>query len=105
MPPASLVRLNAASIPSFIWRPSSLAAPESGPTIPNLISLSVTPWTEEVAVAVGGRGAVGAVAAAADGGPITPHRGVELPRPSDRSRSENCRSAVFQRTLPELRSV
>src|SRR5689334_1868672 len=44
-PPASLARLKAVSMPSFIWRPSSLDAPEKGATIPKRISLSVTPWT------------------------------------------------------------
>ena len=32
-------------MPSFIWRPSSLAEPENGATMPKRISLSVTPRT------------------------------------------------------------
>src|SRR5262245_20385759 len=42
-PPRALVALNAASMPSFIFWPSSLAAPLNGAEIPNRISLSVTP--------------------------------------------------------------
>ncbi len=65
-PPASLTRLKAVSMPSFIWRPSSLAGPENGAAIPNRISRSVMPRT-----ARGGPpariGAVGVAAAAADG--------------------------------------
>jgi len=37
-PPASLTRLKAVSIPSFIWRPSSLAAPVKAADMPNRIS-------------------------------------------------------------------
>src|SRR5262249_61130740 len=43
MAPASLTRLNAVSIPSFICRPSSLAEPEKGATIPKRISLVLMP--------------------------------------------------------------
>src|SRR5215471_5322479 len=44
-PPLALATLNAASIPSFIFWPSSLAGPVNGAEIPNRISLSVTPRT------------------------------------------------------------
>src|SRR5476651_2132349 len=44
-PPLALATLNAASMPSFIFWPSSLAAPLNGAEIPNRISLSVTPRT------------------------------------------------------------
>src|SRR5882724_4520579 len=87
-------------------RPRSRAAPENGRTIPNLISLSVAPCTAEAgAAAAGGSGAVGAVAAAAEEGPITPDRLELLPRPSDFSRLENCRSAVLQSILPKLTTL
>src|SRR5215831_10556479 len=90
------MRLKAVSIPSFIWRPSSLAEPENGATIPKRISRSVTPRTFEAeprgaagatpgvtaatvaggAAAAGAGGAVaaatGAGAATAADGPITP---------------------------------
>src|SRR5258708_37633942 len=72
-PPASLIRLKAASIPSFIWRPSSFAGPENGAAIPNRISRSVTPRTCGPAAATA-TGAVGAVAAAAEDGAITADR-------------------------------
>src|SRR5665213_1775465 len=42
-PPPALATLNAASMPRFIFWPSSLAAPLNGAEIPNRISLSVTP--------------------------------------------------------------
>src|SRR5262245_26408692 len=42
-PPRALAALNAASIPSFIFWPSSLAAPLNGAEMPNRISLSLTP--------------------------------------------------------------
>src|ERR1700752_2082799 len=42
-PPASLTRLNAVSIPSFIWRPSSRAEPAKGAAKPKRISRSVMP--------------------------------------------------------------
>src|SRR5215831_14817081 len=45
MPPKSLMRLKAVSMPSFIWRPSSLAEPEKGATMPKRISLALTPRT------------------------------------------------------------
>src|ERR1700722_4338209 len=48
MPPVSFARLNAVSMPSFIWLPSSLAAPVNGAEMPNRISLSVTPRMGEV---------------------------------------------------------
>ncbi len=102
------MRLKAESIPSFIWRPSSRDAPEKGPTMPNLISLSVTPRAVEVetgAAAGGGRGAVGAVAAAAADGPITPDRLVPLLIPSERSSSAKLRSAVLQSILPKLTTL
>src|SRR6266436_4555082 len=57
-PPASLARLKAVSMPSFIWRPSSLAGPENGATMPNRISLAVTPRAVEVGTGCG-TGAVG----------------------------------------------
>src|ERR1700716_3677292 len=60
-PPASLTRLKAVSIPSFIWRPSSFEEPEKGAAIPNRISRSVMPRTAGPT----GTGAVGAVAAVA----------------------------------------
>src|ERR1039457_6041811 len=44
-PPLALATLNAASMPRFIFWPSSLAAPLNGAEIPNRISLSVTPRT------------------------------------------------------------
>src|SRR5476651_843746 len=44
-PPLALATLNAAVMPSFIFWPSSLAAPLNGAEIPNRISLSVTPRT------------------------------------------------------------
>src|SRR6516165_3125166 len=44
-PPLALATLNAASMPIFIFWPSSLAGPVNGAEIPNLISLSVTPRT------------------------------------------------------------
>jgi hypothetical protein len=47
MPPLSLIRLNAVSIPTFIWLPSSLAEPVNGAEIPSRISLSVTPRVVE----------------------------------------------------------
>src|SRR6266436_3935761 len=99
MPPASLARLNAVSMPSFIWRPSSLADPENGAETPNRISVSVIPraaamlvaadiggsrpvadWAEgRVATArsgtggaAAGGGTCGSVAARADGGEKTP---------------------------------
>src|ERR1700741_4772062 len=73
-PPASLARLKAVSMPSFIWRPSSFAAPENGAAMPKRISRSVPPRTlltllTLLSVGVDGGcwiGAVGAVAAAAD---------------------------------------
>src|SRR6266436_3788596 len=90
MPPASLARLNAVSMPSFIWRPSSLADPENGAETPNRISESVIPrvaamlvaadiggsrpvadWAEGK-VAAAGSGTCGSVAARADGGEKTP---------------------------------
>src|SRR3954447_8718229 len=40
IPPVSFTRLNTVSIPYFICRPSSLAEPEKGATIPKRISLS-----------------------------------------------------------------
>ena len=43
MPPASLASLNAVSMPSRIWLPSSLAAPVNGAEMPNRTTLSVTP--------------------------------------------------------------
>ena len=42
-PPASLMRLKAVSIPSFICRPSSRAEPENGAAMPKRISLSLMP--------------------------------------------------------------
>src|SRR3954467_15203857 len=42
-PPVSFTRLNTVSIPNFICRPSSLAEPEKGATIPKRISLSEMP--------------------------------------------------------------
>src|SRR5450631_1511530 len=63
-PPASLVRLNAVSIPSFILRPSSFVGPVNAAAIPNLISRSVMPRTGGATET----GAVGAVAATADDG-------------------------------------
>src|SRR3974377_931633 len=76
-PPAAFMRLKAGSLPSFIWRPRSLAEPENGATIPKRISRSVTPRTFE-AEARGAAGATlgvtaatvagGAAAAAAGGG-------------------------------------
>src|SRR6516164_2389227 len=44
-PPLALATLNAVSTPSFIFWPSSLAAPLNGAEIPNRISFSVTPRT------------------------------------------------------------
>src|SRR6516225_1926197 len=44
-PPLVLATLNAVSTPSFIFWPSSLAAPLNGAEIPNRISFSVTPRT------------------------------------------------------------
>src|SRR5260221_1280414 len=64
-PPASLVRLNAVSIPSFILRPSSFVGPVKAAAMPNLISRSVMPRTGGAATETG---AVGAVAATADDG-------------------------------------
>src|SRR3981081_2885040 len=52
-PPASLTRLKAVSIPSFIWRPSSFAVPEKGAAIPNRISRSLTPRVGVLIRAVG----------------------------------------------------
>src|SRR6266849_1108008 len=60
-PPASLTRLKARSIPSFIWRPFSLAAPDRFADMPNRISRSVTPRTAGPT----GTAAVGSVAATA----------------------------------------
>src|SRR2546423_13019690 len=60
MPPAALIALNAASTPSFICRPSSLAEPLNGAAMPNTISVSVTPRTV---------GPTGRCAAVAGGGP------------------------------------
>src|ERR1700682_2531763 len=65
-PPASLTRLNAVSLPSFILRPSSFVGPVKAAAMPNLISRSVMPRTGGPATAV--TGAVGAVAATADDG-------------------------------------
>src|SRR6516162_790588 len=45
MPPASLARLNAVSRPSFIWLPSSFAAPVNGADMPKRTSVLVTPRT------------------------------------------------------------
>ena len=118
-PPASLARLKAVSMPSFIWRPSSREAPEKGPTMPKRISLSVTPRTAGrlpsgtegatagavasatvACVAAGGGGAteaVGAGAALADDGPITEASdGPEI----DVSRSVSWRSADLQSMRP-----
>src|SRR6516162_2214936 len=39
------MRLNAVSMPSFIWRPSSRAEPEKGATMPKRISLLLMPRT------------------------------------------------------------
>src|ERR1700738_1330447 len=69
-PPASLTRLKAVSMPSFIWRPSSFVGPENGAAIPKRISLAVTPRAVEVGAGCG-TGAVGAVAAAAEDGATT----------------------------------
>src|SRR3974377_1217272 len=44
-PPLALATLNAASMPRFIFWPSSLAGPGKGAEMPNRISLSVTPRT------------------------------------------------------------
>jgi hypothetical protein len=46
-PPLALATLNAASMPSFIFWPSSLAGPVKGAEIPKRISLAVTPRTAE----------------------------------------------------------
>jgi hypothetical protein len=79
--------LKAVSIPSFICRPSSLAAPENGAAIPNRISRSVMPRGKGP-VGTGGTEVVGAVAAfaavaaAAEDGPMTLDR---LGPPSERS--------------------
>src|SRR6266851_5721643 len=98
MPPASLARLKAVSMPSFIWRPSSLADPENGAETPNRISESVIPRITAMLVAAdiggcrpvadwgrvatarsgkgggaaAGCGTCGSVAARADGGEKTP---------------------------------
>src|SRR3984893_6975838 len=99
-PPASLVRLKAASIPSFIWRPSSFEEPENGPAIPNRISRSDTPRTGGTATAA--TGALGAVAAevAKDGAIAAAKLG---PGPAiDRSRSPSWRSATLQSILPDV---
>ena len=121
-PPASLMRLKAVSMPSFIWRPSSRAEPEKGATIPNRISLSVTPRTFTLGVvasgtegatagagvtaavccAAGGGGggtidAIGAGAALAAAGAITAASdGPEI----DRSSSASWRSAPLQSSRP-----
>src|SRR6478735_9616183 len=123
-PPASLTRLKAVSMPSYIWRPSSLAEPENGATIPKRISLSVTPRTLDAAsgtagVTVGVTAAVcwagaggGAAAAAggmidaigagaalaADGAITAASDGPEI----DRSRSASWRSTDLQSVRPEL---
>src|SRR5581483_9216926 len=120
-PPASLTRLNAVSMPSFICRPSSREAPEKGATMPKRISLSVTPRTAGcvpsgtegatvgavasatvVCAAGAGGGATegtGAGAALADDGPITEASdGPEI----DVSRSVSWRSADLQSTRPAL---
>src|SRR5260370_39988024 len=91
-PPASLVRLNAVSIPSFILRPSSFVGPVKAAAMPNLISRSVMPRTG----AATETGAVGAVAATADDGEMmedvdgagTADRGT-----IDRSGAAGCRPA------------
>src|SRR5450631_1070100 len=86
-------------MPSFIWRPSSLAEPENGAAIPNRISRSVTPRTGEPAAT--GSGAVGAVAAAAEDGAVTAATLGPGPGPAiDRSRSASWRSADLQSVLP-----
>ena len=98
-PPASLTRLKAISIPSFIWRPSSFEAPEKGAAIPNRISRSVTPRTAEPV----GTAAVGAVAAAADkDGEITAGKVGAGGRAIDRSRSASWRSAIPQSIRPDV---
>src|SRR3981081_1024756 len=63
-PPASLVRLNEASIRRFMLRPSSLVGPVKAAAMPNLISRSVMPRTGGATET----GAVGAVVATADDG-------------------------------------
>src|SRR5437868_6301557 len=112
-PPASLTRLNAVSMPSFIWRPSSRAEPEKAAAMPKRISRSVMPRTAgpgaagtvlagAVAANAGpgagaGAGTVlvvaGAGAALAGAGPITADR---LGPAIDRSRSASWRSAARQ---------
>src|SRR5258705_12793319 len=67
MPPASLTRLKAVSIPSFIWRPSSFEEPEKGAAIPNRISRSVTPRTAGPAGGRGGGAAGGVGGGGGDG--------------------------------------
>jgi len=99
-PPVSLIRLKAVSIPSFIWRPSSLEAPENGAAIPNRFLDRFTPRTGEPAPTCA-TGAVGAVAAAAEDGAITAATLGPGPAPAiDRSRSASCRSADLQSVLP-----
>ena len=125
MPPASLTRLKAVSMPSFICRPSSLAEPENGATIPKRISFSLMPRTLDaasgtawvtvgataavcwagagagvVAVVAGGMiDAIGAGAAlAADGAITAASDGPEI----DRSRSASWRSIDLQSVRPEV---
>src|SRR5215471_17802553 len=75
MPPAPLMAPNAASRPSFICRPSSLAGPLNGAAMPKRISLSVTPLTtaaRDAGAGMTGTAAatdVGAAAGAAAGAP------------------------------------
>ncbi len=95
IPPASLARLNAASMPIFIWRPASFRAPEEGSTMPKRISRSVTPL---MLLSPGGR-----AAAAGDipkdgrpdlAGPESGGLGVVAPK--ECSRLASWRSATLQ---------
>ncbi len=94
-------------MPSFIWRPSSFVGPENGATMPNRISLAVTPRAVEVGTGCG-TGAVGAVAAAAEDGATTAASDGEgegaFPA-SDCSRSASWRSADLQSVRPAVTAL
>ena len=94
MPPASLARLNAALMPSFIWLPSSLAAPLNGAEIPNRISLSVTPrmvgplalgasiLATRAGATLVGCGAADAIGRPSDGAPLVGCGDADVGRPA-----------------------
>jgi hypothetical protein len=95
-PPASLTRLKAVSMPSFIWRPRSLTGPVKAAVIPNRISRSVTPRTAvDVAAAVDVIATNAGVVTAGTAG----WAGAGL---SDCSRSASRRSACWQSILPDM---